>query len=248
MNLKIKEIADLTGVTVRTLHYYDEISLLKPGVVTETGYRLYNEDNLELLQQILFFRELDFPLIEIKEIVTSPLFDKTKALQKHRELLLKKRERLDNLINLTEKTLKGESTMSFKEFDMTEIEESMKEYAEEVQERWGNTQAYAQSRKRTSSYNKEQWAQIDAEVKGIFRTFADLSSQGLSPGSEQAQAAVKSWQNCISSHFYTCSDEMLASLGMMYTGDERFRKNLDGFGDGTAQFMSKSIEIYCTGR
>lgn len=248
MKLKIKEIADLTGVTVRTLHYYDEIGLLKPGVVTQAGYRLYNEENLELLQQILFFRELDFPLNEIKEIVTSPFFDKTKALQKHRELLLKKRERLNNLINLTEKTLKGESKMSFKEFDMTEIEESMKEYAEEVKERWGSTQAYAQSQKRTASYTKDQWAQIDAEVKEIFRTFAGLSSQGLPPDSAQAQAAVKRWQDCISNHFYTCSDEMLASLGMMYTGDERFRKNLDEFGDGTARFMSESIEIYCAGR
>lgn len=246
--MKINEVAKLTGVTVRTLHYYDEIGLLKPSNITESGYRLYNEDELSKLQQILFFKELEFSLNEIKDIITNPDFDRIKVLKNQKELLIKKRKRIDNLITLVDSTLKGENNMSFKEFDMTEIEESMKEYAEEVQERWGNTQAYAQSRKRTSSYNKEQWAQIDAEVKGIFRTFADLSSQGLSPGSEQAQAAVKSWQNCISNHFYTCGDEMLASLGMMYTEDERFRKNLDEFGDGTAQFMSKSIEIYCTGR
>lgn len=248
MNLKIKEIADLTGITVRTLHYYDEIGLLKPGIVTEAGYRLYNEKNLETLQQVLFFRELDFPLNEIKEIMASPSFDKTEALQKHRELLLKKRERLDNLINLTEKTIKGESMMSFKEFDMKEIEESRKKYAKEAKERWGGTDAYEESIKRTSSYGKEQWEVISNETGEIFRTFADLSEQGLSPDCEQAQDAVKRWQNCITNHFYSCSDEILGGLGMMYVEDERFRKNLDAYGEGTAEFMSKSIAVYCKGR
>ena len=248
MNLRIKEFADLTGVTVRALHYYDEIGLLKPGITTEAGYRLYDEKNLELLQQILFLRELDFPLTEIKEIINNPSFNKTEALQKHRELLLKKRERLDNLINLTGKILKGESIMSFKDFDMTEIEESKQMYAEEVKERWGGTEAHEESRIRTSSYGKEQWSEIDMEVKEVFRTFAELNGQGLSPDCEQVKDTVKRWQDCISKHFYTCSKEILGSLGIMYTKDERFRKNLDKFGEGTAEFMSKSIEIYCTNR
>lgn len=142
--MKINEVAKLTGVTVRALHYYDKIGLLKPEEITEAGYRIYSENDLETLQQILFFRELDFSLNEIKEMIQNQLYDKTEALEKQKELLMQKRARLDELITLVEGTLKGEREMSFKEFDMTEIEENKKKYAEEVKERWGTTKAYAE--------------------------------------------------------------------------------------------------------
>lgn len=247
MNFKVNEVAKLTGVTVRTLHYYDEIELLHPSIVSESGYRLYDENNLEVLQQILFFRELEFPLSEIKEIMNNPYFNKSEALQKHKKLLMKKRKRLDKLIKLTDQIMEGENKMSFKEFDIKEIEEAKEKYSKEAKERWGGTDAYAESERRTASYGKEEWAVIDKEVKEIFAVFADLADRKESPDCTQAQETVKRWQDCITSNFYPCSNEILQSLGSMYIADERFTKNLDKFGEGTAEFMTKAIEIYCEG-
>ena len=122
--MKISEVAKLSGVTVRTLHYYDEIGLLKPSKTTEAGYRMYSIEDLEKLQQILFFRELDFPLNEIKEIMVNPKYDKIEALNKHKELLIEKRKRIDGLVTLIDKTIKGDNNMSFKEFDNSKIEEN----------------------------------------------------------------------------------------------------------------------------
>ena len=145
--MKISEVAKLTGVTVRTLHYYDEIGLLKSSEVTETGYRVYSSTDLETLQQILFFRELDFPLNDIREIMGNPTYDRESALQKHKELLLQKRDRIDGLISLVEKTLKGENDMSFRQFDTTEIEETRKKYAAEAKQRWGKNTAYRRTKR-----------------------------------------------------------------------------------------------------
>ncbi|SFC39656.1 DNA-binding transcriptional regulator, MerR family [Clostridium uliginosum] len=242
--MKINEVAKLTGVTVRTLHYYDEIGLLKPSKITKTGYRLYNEDSLTTMQQILFFRELDFPLNEIKEIMTDPKFDKVTALKKHKELLVKKRERLDKLIDLVNNTIKGEVTMSFKEFDMTEIENTKKKYSAEVKERWGKTNAYAESEKKTKSYNKEQWQEINDESSNILKAFA--SNIDKAPCSSEVQALVKQWQDFITARFYNCTKEILKCLGLMYIGDERFKENINQNGEGTAEFIAKAIEIYCT--
>lgn len=124
--MKINEVAKLTGVTARTLHYYDEIGLLKPDEITGAGYRLYDNTTLEILQQILFFRELDFSLKDIKEIMTNPRYDKEEALSKQRNLLLKKRKHIDNLISLVDNTLRGDIDMSFKQFEMTEFEAAKK--------------------------------------------------------------------------------------------------------------------------
>src|SRR3712207_8808124 len=116
----VKQVSDLTGISVRMLHYYDKIGLLKPSKLTEAGYRLYDNEALEILQQILFFKEFDIPLKKIKEIMVSPYFDKMEALKNQKKLLILKQKRLNDLIGLIDKTLKGESTMSFKEFDMSE--------------------------------------------------------------------------------------------------------------------------------
>ncbi|OPJ56560.1 MerR family transcriptional regulator [Clostridium oryzae] len=241
--MKINEVAKLTGVTVRTLHYYDEIGLLKPSQITETGYRLYDENALAVLQQILFFRELDFPLNKIKDIMTNPAFDKNEALKKQKELLLKKRKRIDKLINLVNNTLEGDINMSFKEFDITEFENAKNKYAEEVKERWGNTDAYAESEKKTSNYSKDQWHQINEGGKSILKAFAD--NMDKSPDSKEVQTLVKRWQDFITENFYTCTNEILQCLGLMYTEDERFKKNIDSHGEGTAEFISHAIKIYC---
>lgn len=172
MNQTVHEVAAAAGVSVRTLHYYDQIGLLRPSNTTEAGYRLYDDAALARLQQILFFRELDFPLSEIREILDNPSFDKQRAMHAHKELLILKRERLERLIALVNNTLKGEKTMSLKEFDMTEIEQAQKQYADEARQRWGSTDAYKQSAKRTASYSKEDWARVNAEAEQIYDGFA----------------------------------------------------------------------------
>lgn len=243
MELKINEVAKLTGVTVRTLHYYDEIDLLKPSKITEAGYRLYDEKSLDMLQQILFFRELNFPLNEIKDIITSSEFDKVGALKKHKELLIKKRKRIDSLIKLVDKTIEGDGNMSFKEFDITEIENAKQKYAKEVKERWGGSDAYIESERKTKNYGKEQWQQINEESGKLLKAFAVNIDKA--PDSKEVQALVKAWQDFITKNFYKCTNEILSGLGLMYSADERFKKNIDKNGEGTAEFMSKAIAIYC---
>lgn len=242
LDLKINEVAKLTGVTVRTLHYYDEIGLLTPSEVTEAGYRIYNDKVLATLQQILFFRELDFPLSDIKEIMTNPNYDKTEALTKHKELLLLKRHRLNGLIELVENTIKGDKTMRFEEFDITEIETHKSKYATEVKERWGETDTYKQSTKKTESYDKQQWEMLTNEGTEILKAFG--KNRNIMPDSEQSQKLVTRWQAYITENFYDCTPEILSCLGLMYINDERFTENIDQHGKGTAEFMSKAIEFF----
>ncbi len=240
--MKINDAAKLSGVTVRTLHYYDEIGLLTPSEVSETGYREYDEASLEKLQVILFFRELEFSLQDIKEIMQNPTYDRQEALCRHRELLLQKRERMDKLLQLLEQTIKGEKTMSFQEFDMSEIEKSKKKYANEVKERWGHTQAYRESEERTKDFNHKKWSQLDEAGLKLLKRFAD--NRHLSPNSDTALSLVNDWKNYISDNFYTCTNEILAGLGLMYSADQRFTENLDKNGEGTAEFMAAAIAEY----
>lgn len=240
----IKEVAELTGVTVRTLQYYDRIGLLRPSSLTEAGYRVYDQEALETLQQILFFRELDFPLSEIKEILSDPDFNRMEAFSKQRELLMLKRERLDRLIGTLDNRLKGEKRMDFKDFDQTEIEKAKKDYADEVKARWGHTDAYAESERKTGRYGKEDWKAVNEKGEEILREFGRHRADA--PESEAVQALVCRWQQHITDSFYTCTDEILAGLGEMYTADPRFTENIDKYGEGTAALMAKAIAIYCS--
>ena len=240
--MKISDVARLTGITVRTLHYYDEIGLLKPSEVTQAGYRVYNDTDLEVLQQILFFRELDFSLEDIRKIMQNPAYEKESALRKQKELLLQKRSRLDSLIALVDKTLKGEQDMSFRQFDTAKIEEMKKKYAEEAKQRWGDTSAYAEYEKKSRSYSDAQQNMLDGEGAGILSEFGQ--NRSLAPDSAQAQALVKKWQAYITSNYYTCTTEILSCLGQMYVGDARFTQHIDQYGAGTAAFMAAAIEIY----
>lgn len=242
--MKINEVAKLTGVTVRTLHYYDEIGLLKPSEITDAGYRLYDVAALETLQQILFFRELGFPLNDVKAIMSDPQYDRTEALTRHKELLLQKRDHIDGLIGLVDKTLKGEHDMSFKQFDTTDFEAAKKKYSAEVKERWGDTAAYAESEKKTVGYDDGQWNILSCEGDAILQEFGDSSN--TSPDSSEAQALVKKWQDYITANFYNCTKEILSCLGQMYVGDKRFTQSIDKHGDGTAKFMADAIEVFCS--
>jgi DNA-binding transcriptional MerR regulator len=242
MKRSVSAVAKLTGVSVRTLHYYDDIGLLKPSEVTEAGYRFYDDAALETLGQILFFRELEFPLRDIRAMLASPDYDKQLAMRRQRELLLLKRRHLDALIALADEQMKGE-TMKKLENASEKLQKAKREYAAEAKEKWGNTSAYQESEARHAAYSDTQEDIIAAEANGIFADFAALR-QGDATAAE-AQQLVERWQSHITKWHYPCTKEILAGLGQMYVGDERFRDNLDAFGVGTAAFMSRAIEIYC---
>ena len=244
MKLQIKEFAELTGVSVRTLHYYDEISLLKPCYVDEqNGYRFYDETSLERMQEILFYRELDFPLKSIAEILASPNYDKQKALAEQKRLLTMKKDRLERLIAALEQAEKGEIAMSA--FDNSEYETARQQYEDEAKQRWGDTDAYKESQAKTAGYSKDKWNDVLAGMNGVFAEFAECKNCGNSSDSETAQQLVKKLQDYITANFYHCTDEILAGLGQMYVCDERFKKNIDKNGEGTAEFVSEAIKIYC---
>ena len=244
MKLSISEMAKLSGVSVRTLHYYDEIGLLRPReVVRDTGYRYYDELSLESLQQILFYRELDFPLKEIVKIISTSEYQKEEVLVKQRELLKLKRKRLDKLIRLLDGNLKGEKIMSFKEFDMSEIEAQKVQYAKEVQEKWGQTQAFTQSKEKTANYQKADWEMLTGRMDELLELFSKQLNED--PKSEPVQKLVMQWQQWITDSYYDCTKEILAGLGKMYVADERFKANMDKFKKGTANFISVAIEEYC---
>lgn len=230
----VKEISRLTGISVRTLHYYDEINLLNPTQITEAGYRLYDDTALERLHSILIFRELQFPLKEIKTILDSPDFDTQTALKKQIQLLELQRNRLDKIIiSARELLMKGANNMSFSAFDKTEIEK----YTEEAKQKWDHTAVYKEyKQKHSNSADKsDELMQIFAEIGKI---------KQLSPASVKAQQLIKKLQNFITDNYYTCTNEILKDLGKMYVCDERFKNNIDKAGGvGTAEFTAKAIEV-----
>ena len=244
MKLQIKEFAELTGVSVRTLHYYDEIGLLKPSYVDEqNGYRFYDEASLDRMQEILFYRELDFPLKSIAEILASPNYDKQKALAEQKRLLAIKKNRLERLIAALEQAEKGEITMSA--FDNSEYETARQQYEDEAKQRWGDTDAYKESRAKTAGYSKDKWNDVLVGMNGIFAEFAECKKCGDSIDSEKAQQLVKKLQNYITANFYHCTNDILAGLGQMYVCDERFKNNIDKCGEATAEFVAEAIKSYC---
>ncbi|RWR14015.1 MerR family transcriptional regulator [Siminovitchia fortis] len=241
--MKVKEVAELTGISVRTLHHYDEIGLLSPGRKAESGYREYTDEDLETLQQILFFRELGFPLKKIKDVLNSPSFDRREALLLQKKMLLEKRSRLDQMIALVEKTIQhaeGEIQMTneekFQGFDF-----SHNPYEKEARERWGG-EAVDRSNAKLADMSVEKRDAMAAKMNDIYRKLAGLR-QGA-PDSEEAQSAIKDWYDLLNNNFGSYSLEAFKGLGQMYVADERFTKNIDQFGEGLAQFMSKAMTIF----
>ncbi len=240
MKMLIKDFAELCGVSVRTLHYYDEIDLLKPSSADEnTGYRYYDEASLLRMQEIMFYRELDFSLKSIKEILSSPDYDKKKALKEQKKLLIIKKERLERLISSIDSAEKGKIVM--KAFDNSEFEK----YKEEAKEKWGSTDAYKEHKEKTKNYSKDDFDALGEGMNMIMGEFSLCMKKDLAPVSEEAQGLVKKLQDYITANFYTCTKEILAGLGMMYVSDERFKNNIDKNGDGTAQFISEAVAFYC---
>lgn len=239
MKMLIKDFAKACGVSVRTLHYYDEIGLLKPSFVDEwTGYRYYDENSLLRMQEIMFYRELDFSLKNISQIISSPYYDKEKALSQQKKLLVLKKERLEKLILSIDDAMKGKVVMNA--FDNSEFEK----YKDEAKEKWGNTTAYAEYSEKSKNYGKDKFSAISGEMAEIFSKF-NRAMKNSDADSDESQALVKELQDYITNNFYTCTKEILSGLGQMYVYDERFKNNIDKAGEGTAEFVSEAIKIYC---
>lgn len=246
MEMTVKEVADLVGISVRTLHHYDSINLLKPDNTTEAGYRLYNDKSLEKLQQILFFKELDFPLKKIKEILNDPSFDTKEALRLHKEMLLEKRLRIDKMIETIDKTnlhLKGEINMT-KEERFEGFDFSQNPYEQEAKEKWGE-KTVDKANEQLANMPKQERLEKEDEMNTIFRELASVNDKEKSPASKEAQQLIQNWYDFLNDNInYEYSLEIFKGLGEMYVADERFTKNINRFGDGLAQFMHEAINIY----
>lgn len=243
MKLKIQEAARLSGVSPKTLRHYDKIGLLRPGEVSESGYRLYGPKELARLREILLLRELGFPLKEIASLLDIPGRDRAEALRRQKELLEQKRRHLDGVIALVDDLLKGEDPMNFDAFRTDELERAKAQYAKEAKERWGGTEAYKENWHREKARGKEEEQAMLREMNCLLDRFGALAGQD--PTGPEAQALVREWQDHISRWHYTCTKEILAGLGRMYAADPRFAKNLNAHGPGTAELMSQAIAVYC---
>jgi DNA-binding transcriptional MerR regulator len=244
----VKAVSNFAGVSIRTLHHYDEFGLLKPAETSRSGYRLYSDSDLERLQEILFFKELGFTLKEIKHIIDSPGYDRKQALNAHKKLLLEKKMRIEDLIGLVGKTLssmEGDTNMKsdemFDGFDNAKIEE----YRKEAKERWGHTEAYRESERKTQKYTKDDWDEIQAENSDIFSSLAILMGEGKSPADAEVQEQIERWFKQINERFYTCTPEIFRGLADIYVGDKRFAKTYDKFRPGLAEFKRDAMHIYC---
>jgi len=241
--MTVGKLAEVSGVTVRTLHHYDDIGLLVPSKRTSSGYRIYHDADIDRLQAILTYRELGLGLEEIADAVDKP--------DRSMDVLRLARRRVDERITkLTaigrsldtaiahqgrEPAMTPEEKLSvFGDFDPVEHED-------EARERWGNTDAFAQSAQRTSQYTKQDWESVQTEVADIYARFLALERQGVDPASPEAAALVTEHRAHISRWFYDCSPEVHAGLGEMYSADRRFADNIDKSGEGLAAYMTAAI-------
>lgn len=244
--MKIKALADLVGLSVRTLRHYDELGLLKPDQISAAGYRLYSADNLAQLQQILFFRELGFPLAQIKSIVNDPAFDRLQALEQHQRLLVHKQRRLSVLLQTLEHTIrdaKGELKMpdseKFQGFAVGASSPTLEAYTQEARQRWGDAAVEA-SHGRLAAM-QAQGFDFQGAMNALYTRLADLRHGD--PGAPEAQSAIAEWYVLLSrvGHY---SPAAFKGLGQMYVDDARFTRNIDQFGDGLAVFLRDAMAIY----
>jgi MerR family transcriptional regulator, thiopeptide resistance regulator len=249
MAYTVKQLANLAGVSSRTLHYYDEIGMLKPAAYGEKGYRYYGEEAVLKLQQILFFRELDFSLEEIKEILSQPEFDRLQALEAHKQALQHRMKRLDHLVHTIDRTilyLKGKEEMKQKDLFEGFSEEKQKEYAEEIRRKYGKD-ATNESDKNWASYSEDKKAAIMAESQMIYRDLAQAMDSKESPQSPAVQLIVERWHQHLK-YFYEPSIERLKGLGQMYTEDPRFSATFNKIHAGMPEYLNEAIQFYCQGK
>jgi len=240
----VKKLAELARVSVRTLHYYDQAGIFKPEFRTANRYRHYGENDVIRLQQILFFRELDFSLKEIKQIMSRPDFNVLEALESHRGLLEKRRERLDELlatVDRTVKKLKGETKMSIKDYYKGFSDEQIEKYRREAKERWGED-TLNKSEARVMKMGKGKFTALQAEGGEIFKAIADNMDKGYD--SPEVQAQVARWQAWLE-NFHHYSDEALLGLGRTYSEHPDFAAFYRKIHKDLPEFFTKAIEYYC---
>ncbi len=240
----IKELADLAGVTTRTLRYYDQMGILIPAELGSNGYRYYDHDNLLRLQQVLFYRELDVPLKEILYILNRPDFQLLPALQNHQESIHSKVKRYQELLVTIQKTisnLEGEENMAeneyFEGFDETQ-------YEEETRDRWGDTSQYKESQRKWSSYSKDQKEEIKKEGGRITKRMVTENSDAR-PDDPDVQRAVGDYYAYLNQYFYTFEVKFLRGLADMWVEDPRFAVNYERIREGGANFVREAVQIYC---
>ena len=243
MAYTVKKLAELAGVSVRTLHYYDRIGLLKPASFTAGGYRQYGEAEVLKLQQIMFFKELGFVLAEIKSIVTSPDFDLLGALQGHRRLLAGKLQRTRQLMNTVDRTiqkLKGEREMEIREYYEGFSDEKIERYRNEVKERWG-AKTLEESEARVLEMDREKFSGLQEEGSIIFQAIARNMDKG--PGSQEVQTLVEQWRQWLE-QFHHYSDEAVLGLGQMYSLHSEFTAFFEKIHPGLPGFLNHAIEYH----
>ncbi|MGF7534501.1 MerR family transcriptional regulator [Bacillus mexicanus] len=249
MKYQVKHVAEMAGVSIRTLHHYDNIQLLNPSALTDAGYRLYSDADLERLQQILFFKEIGFRLDEVKEMLDQPNFNRKAALQSQKDMLMKKKQRMEEMIQTLDRTLQsieGGELMNkrdlFAGLSMKDIEEYQKAYADEVRNLYGREIA-EETEKRTSAYSSDDWRAIMAEFDSIYRRIAARMEYG--PDDTEVQAAVGAFRDHICQYHYDCTLDIFRGLGEVYITDERFTDSINQYGAGLAAFLREAIIIYC---
>ena len=240
----VSEISKITGLSIRTLHYYDKVGLLYPSKVSEAGYRLYDEEALEILQHIMLFRELKFSLKEIKEILQCSDFERNKLLEQQIQLLTLKKEHIENLITFAWGIQGiGVKHMDFSAFDAKKIDD----YTAQVKATWGKTEAYREFEEKTKNQTEEQKNQAGENLMELFAEFGQMKDR--SPEDELVQKQVKKLQDYITEHFYTCTDVILSGLGRMYSGGGSMTENIDKKGgSGTGAFVDQAIQYFVTSR
>jgi len=242
--LRIGEVAALAHVTVRALHHYDRIGLLRPSGRSESGYRLYAERDLERLQTVLLYKELGFGLGEIRALLAEPGFDRREALRAQRAQLERRSERLDAMLALIDKTLAAlDEGIPMERSDMFEVfgDFDPAEHEAEAAARWGETEAYKESARRTRRYAKEDWLRFRAESEAVSETIAMLMDEGVAPDDPRTMDAAERHRLLIDAWFYPCPHEMHEQLGRMYVADARFAATYEKVRPGMAQYLCDAI-------
>lgn len=244
MIYSVKQLADLAKISIRTLHHYDKVGLLKPSRVKSNGYRFYEEKELLKLQQIMFFKELDFPLMEIKKILSNPNFDQRRALNEHRKMIELKRKRLTLLTKTIDKTIKKinkEIIMKDEELYKSFVDNG-KKYEDEAKERWGDTDMYKESAKRVAKMSKEDMIKIQKDGDALMKEIVQNMNKG--PGSTEIQKLIAKHYNGLRA-FYEPNLKMYRGLADMYVSDPRFTAYYDKYAPGLAVFMQDAMRKYC---
>jgi len=245
----VKQLADLAGISPRTLHYYDEIELLKPSSYGDNRYRYYDDEAMLRLQQILFYREMGLSLGQIQELLDQPDFDVLEALLAHKTALGKQVERLNRLINTVDKTityLNGGIEMSKKEIFAGFSEELQEQYAEEARQRW-DPQLVDESMKRWKSYSPEKQKAIIAEGGEIYTEIFENMEEGLKTDDPEIQAGVAKWHQNMR-YFYEPTIDILSGLGQAYRDSPDFRATFEKFSPEFPEFLCEAIQVYCEGK